>query len=99
MVVSLWPHILAHPVETVVGRSKLTVPATVDFRRSTLDRRPSSVISLDVQAVCVQHDAHEIARRAGPSATADGCVRWSCPISVGLLAHVKYSWSYRIAIV
>jgi len=45
---------------TVVGCQKLTVLATVG----------GQFITLSVQ-FCLQHDAREAARRAGPSATAD----------------------------
>jgi len=44
---------------TVVGRTKLALLATVD-----------EFITLAVQ-LCLQHDARETARRAGPSGTAD----------------------------
>ena len=50
---------------TVVGRTKLTMLATIGFRPRIL------AITLSV-VLCVQHDEHA-ARRAGPSATADTC--------------------------
>jgi len=54
---------------TVVGRTKLTILTRTNFR-------PMSLPSLSNWAshVCVQHDAHEAARRAGPYTTDDTCL-------------------------
>ena len=53
---------------TVVGRTKLTI----HLQRSAFDRRPliDQFITMN-DHLCVQHDARELARRAGRSATAD----------------------------
>jgi len=49
---------------TIVGRTELTILATIDVR-------PTSMVpqfETPSAHVCVQHDAHGAARRAGPSA-------------------------------
>ena len=53
----------------VIGRAKLTILATVDVRPTTVAIK---FITLSVH-LCVQRDAREATRRAGPSATADIC--------------------------
>jgi len=62
---------------TVDGRTKLTALATVNVRCLIDDH--GQFITLIVH-VCVQHDAREAARRAGPSATASSIY----PVVVGV---------------
>ena len=51
----------------VVGRTKMTGLATFDRRLWTVCRIEQAIL------VCVQHNAREAARRAGPSVTAETC--------------------------